>query len=67
MFIPAPAIIVKIMATLLGGLLPISKGQITMLMEGNVCDSEETFKLFDIKAPSEFNEENLRYLDNAEK
>lgn len=67
MFIPAPAFVVKGMATLFGGLLPISKGQITMLMEGNVCESDETFKLFEIETPIEFNEENLSYLNNAKK
>ena len=36
-----------------------------MLMEGNVCESDKVFKLFEIETPIEFNEENLSYLDNA--
>ena len=62
-FIPAPAFIIKIMASLLGNLLPISKDQIVMLMEGNTCDSKEVFKLFKIE-PIIFNEKNLSYLDD---
>jgi len=61
-FIPAPAIVIKILAKFLGPLLPISEGQITMLMEGNTCDSTEVFELFDIKEPLLFNQENLKYL-----
>ena len=63
LFIPAPAFIIKIMASLLGNLLPISKDQIVMLMEGNTCDSKEVFKLFKIE-PIIFNEKNLSYLDD---
>ena len=62
MFIPAPAIFIKIATTLLGGLSPISKEQLMMLMEGNVCDSKEVFKIFEIDKPITFSPENLDYL-----
>ena len=61
-FIPAPALVVKNVAKIFGPLLPISADQITMLMEGNTCDSSEVFELFDIKEPLLFNQENLKYL-----
>ena len=54
------------MASLLGDFLPISKEQIIMLMEGNVCDSEEVFKLFEIDEPITFSEKNLDYLNDEE-
>ena len=38
-----------------------SSDQITMLMEGNVCDSEEIFSTLEIK-PIPFNSESLSYL-----
>ena len=41
---------------------PISKDQLIMLLEGNVCDSEEIFKLFKIDVPIDFNLESLSYL-----
>ena len=64
MFIPVPAFFIKIAANLFGNLLPISKEQIIMLMEENVCNSEEVFKLFSIEQPKTFSKENLEYLNN---
>ena len=64
MFIPTPAIFIKFAASLFGGILPISRGQIIMLMEGNACDSKEVFQILDIKDPIKFNNENLDYLSN---
>ena len=63
--IPAPAFAIKIIASLLGGFswFPITKDQITMLLEGNVCDSSETFNFFNIE-PTPFNTETLDYLKN---
>nr|VFJ53948.1 MAG: NADH dehydrogenase [Candidatus Kentron sp. DK] len=40
---------------------PITRDQLTMLMEGNVCDSSEVFEKFGI-TPMRFNEQNLSYL-----
>lgn len=61
--LPVPAFVVKSIASLLEGFefFPITQDQITMLMEGNVCDSSEVFELFDI-APVRFNEYALSYL-----
>jgi len=61
--IPAPALFIKSLATIFGRFpwFPITKDQITMLMEGNVCDSEEIFSLLEIK-PIPFNSESLSYL-----
>ena len=62
MLMPAPIIFIKFVASILGNLLPVSKEQLTMLMEGNVCDSEEVFKIFGINDPIKFIPENLNYL-----
>ena len=61
--IPAPALGVKAVATFLGRFswFPITADQITMLMEGNVCDATEAFKLFEIQ-PTLFNTDTLSYL-----
>ena len=63
--IPAPAIAIQIVASLLGRFswFPISKDQLTMLVEGNVCESYKTFELFKIE-PTPFNTETLNYLNN---
>ena len=61
--IPAPALFIKSLATIFGRFpwFPITKDQITMLMEGNVCDSEEIFSTLEIN-PIPFNSESLSYL-----
>lgn len=61
--IPAPALLIKSLATIFGRFswFPITEDQITMLMEGNVCNSEEIFSMFKIK-PIPFNSESLSYL-----
>ena len=62
--IPAPAIAVQIIASFLGRFswFPITKDQLTMLVEGNVCESDEFFKLFKIE-PTPFNTDTLSYLN----
>ena len=62
--VPAPAIGVQILATFLGRFswFPITKDQITMLLEGNVCDSKEFYDLFQIEQIP-FNTETLSYLN----
>ena len=61
--VPAPALFIKSLATILGRFawFPITEDQITMLMEGNVCNSEEIFRILKIK-PIPFNSESLSYL-----
>ena len=61
--IPAPAIFLKSLATIFGRVawFPTTKDQITMLMEGNVCNSDEIFSMLEIK-PIPFNSESLSYL-----
>ena len=63
--VPAPAIGVQIMAAFLGRFswFPITKDQITMLLEGNVCDSKEFYDSFEIEQIP-FNTETLSYLNN---
>jgi NADH dehydrogenase len=63
--IPMPAFAIKIAASFLGRFawFPITKDQITMLLEGNVCDSSETFNVFNIEQ-TPFNTETLHYLKN---
>ena len=63
-FVPAPVWPIKMFASILDRFrfFPISKDQLIMLLEGNVCDSEEIFKLFKIDVPIDFNLESLSYL-----
>ena len=61
--IPAPALFIQLLAAIFGRFawFPITKDQITMLMEGNICDSEGIFNMLEIK-PIPFNSESLSYL-----
>lgn len=61
--IPAPALVVKSVAALLDRFefFPLSKDQLTMLMEGNTCEASGVFELFQI-TPTPFNEAALTYL-----
>ena len=61
--IPAPALFIKLLANIFERFewFPITKDQITMLMEGNVCKSDEIFNMLEIK-PIPFNSESLSYL-----
>ena len=58
-----PAFIMTTMAEMLDWLpsFPVTKDQITMLLEGNVCDEKPFFKHFDIK-PTGFREGISKYL-----
>ena len=62
--VPAPAFGVKILASVFERFswFPITKDQVTMLIESNVCDSVEHFKEFEID-PVPYNEETLSYLN----
>ncbi|MFO1429469.1 MAG: complex I NDUFA9 subunit family protein [Candidatus Competibacteraceae bacterium] len=61
--LPVPALGIQAMATLFDSFsfFPVTRGQITMLLEGNTCDSSEVFKRFGI-TPIRFNEASLAYL-----
>lgn len=63
--VPVPAFGVKAVATVLErlDLAPVTHDQITMLVEGNSCDSAEAFELFKM-IPTVFNENSLAYLKN---
>jgi NADH dehydrogenase len=63
LMVPAPAWVVRAIAVLLEefAFFPISRDQITMLLEGNTCDSSEVFKLFGL-SPRRFDETSLAYL-----
>ena len=61
--IPAPVIPIKIAASIFERFpfFPITKDQLTMLLEGNTCDSTIAFKDFEVD-PISFSVENLEYL-----
>jgi NADH dehydrogenase len=61
--IPAPAVLVKALAAALDqyAFFPVTRDQLTMLMEGNTCDGRETLEVFGLK-PRPFDEANLSYL-----
>ena len=61
--IPTPAFPVKIMASVFDRFpwFPITGDQLSMLLEGNMCDSKKLFEEFDIE-PLDFSATNLSYL-----
>ena len=61
--LPAPIIPIKFMAFFLERFkwFPVTRGQLTMLLEGNTCDSKKIFKEFNIE-PIKFTKEALEYL-----
>ena len=63
--LPTPITPVKILAILFDrfSFFPITRDQITMLLEGNTCDSKNLFKIFNIN-PILFNTKSLSYLNN---
>ena len=64
--IPVPAAQIQIAAYFLDSFswFPITRDQITMLLDGNTCDSSDYFKQFDID-PIEFSVDNLGYLSGS--
>jgi NADH dehydrogenase len=64
LMLPAPALAISSVARLLDGFefFPITRDQITMLMEGNTCN-ENDFTSLDI-TPTRFNQQALSYLIN---
>lgn len=61
--VPAPVGVMRAAASLLDRFewFPVTGEQLQMLMEGNVCDGSEAWRLFGIK-PKRFTVENLGYL-----
>jgi NADH dehydrogenase len=61
--LPVPAFAPSLAASVLDRFpwFPISRDQIRMLLEGNVCSGEKIFKLCDI-TPQRFDQETLRYI-----
>ena len=66
LMMPAPALAVKTVAALLDGQswFPITRDQIDMLLQGNVCDTPGAFSQLGID-PKRFDEANLAYLRRA--
>jgi NADH dehydrogenase len=60
---PAPVLLLKGLAAALDqfAFFPISRDQLTMLMEGNTCDGHNAFQTFDIE-PAPFDTTSLSYL-----
>jgi NADH dehydrogenase len=65
LMVPAPALAVKGAAALLEGQawFPITRDQIDMLLEGNVCDEPGAFRVLGIE-PTRFDELSLGYLND---
>ena len=63
--LPAPVLLLKGIAAVLDryAFFPITRDQLTMLMEGNTCDGQDIFDTFGLM-PTPFNEANLSYLRN---
>lgn len=61
--LPTPAWALKTVLTMLDGLdgLPVTRDQLTMLMEGNTCDSSEVFREYGMQ-PIPFDAAHLAYL-----
>ena len=66
LFIPAPVFPIKILASFFDQFkwFPISREQLTMLLESNTCDGSEAFKFFCIDNPIAFEIESLKYLSD---
>lgn len=64
--VPAPVLPIKLIALILDQFpwFPISRDQLTMLLEGNTCDSEKAYKDFQLQ-PKDFSSDNLSYLKNS--
>jgi NADH dehydrogenase len=60
---PAPAMLLKVLAAALDqyAFFPITRDQLTMLMQGNTCGGQDTFQTFGLE-PAPFNTTGLAYL-----
>ena len=65
--LPAPVLLLQGLAAVLDryAFFPVTRDQLTMLMEGNTCDAHETFRRFGL-VPARFDEASLSYLRAAE-
>ena len=61
--LPAPALLLKVLAAALDqyAFFPITRDQLTMLMEGNTCGGENAFQAFGLE-PAPFDTTRLSYL-----
>jgi NADH dehydrogenase len=61
--LPAPAPLLKVLAAALDqyAFFPITRDQLTMLMEGNTCGGQDAFQTFGLE-PAHFNTTELAYL-----
>ena len=61
--LPAPVLPIRGAAALLDrfAFFPVTRDQLTMLMEGNTCSGQEAFETFSVQ-PQAFSEDNLLYL-----
>lgn len=61
--VPVPAMVIKLAAAFLDrfSFFPITRDQLTMLMEGNICESRDLFELMEL-VPKKFDDSNLAYL-----
>lgn len=66
LMLPAPADAIKLVASVLDGQawFPITRDQITMLLEGNTCADLSAWTMFGIQ-PQRFNVDNLAYLRHS--
>jgi len=61
--LPAPVLPIRVLAMLLDqfAFFPITRDQLTMLMEGNTCEEQDAFGLFG-RVPAPFDQAGLAYL-----
>jgi len=64
---PAPVLLLKGLAAALDqfAFFPITRDQLTMLMEGNTCDGHNAFQIFDLQ-PAPFDTTRLSYLQRED-
>lgn len=65
--LPAPVLLLKGIAAVLDQyeFFPITRDQLTMLMEGNTCTGQEAFQRFGL-VPASFDEASLSYLQDSD-
>ena len=63
--LPAPAMLLKVLAAALDqyAFFPITRDQLTMLMEGNTCGGQDAFQSFGLE-PAPFDTKGLAYLQS---
>jgi NADH dehydrogenase len=63
--LPAPVMLLKLLAAALDqyAFFPITRDQLTMLMQGNTCGGQDAFQTFGLE-PVPFNTTGLAYLQD---